>query len=234
MDNTALSLKQLLGLRDEAWVYIDEAGSVRQGKPFTVGLFITWRDEMWREIIRDIRRKLHYTASLHFHKISTKPDDRRVLVYQRIIDKLHAYPKTWYGRTVYVDRKRAQFLRRMSEVDAYDLVMTHVIEKFIPAVRDRKIHVVVSDKHRPVFDDYLPSGLEARLNQLSGKRSWGQTFDVCLRPASADDLLQLSDFLASAEWQKQHPSANPNKLQLTRQLFHGGTEQRIVRWVLTL
>ena len=234
MANTGLPLKRLLGMREEAWVYIDEAGSVRQGRPFTVGLFITWRDDMWRTIIRDIRRRLNYAASLHFHKVSTNPHDRRVLLYRRIIEKLHRYAKTWYGRTVYVDRKEARFLKRMSEVDAYDLVMTHVIEKFIPAVRDRQIHVVVSDKHRPVFDDYLPAGLQARLNDLSMKGNWGQVFDVRLQAASTDDLLQLADLLASAEWQKQHPSTNPNKLEITDRLFHGSADQRIVRWVLNL
>lgn len=213
--------------------FVDESGDILSGKPFAVGLFITWREQLWRDIVYDAKRDNGFIATLHFSQLSRNPNDPRIPVYRQILTKLGSYCYSWYGRRVYASGDMAKALKDLSNVDAYDLVMTAIVMRFIPKIYSDHITLVIADRSRPALDDYLPAGLERHLNRLSVKYQWGKTFSVRLTPARQDGLLQVADLFASTYRQLKMPSENPNKAWLASEITAGNRGERIVDWEIT-
>lgn len=86
----------------EMWAYVDESQAARATSTFVATIWFTAYKDMWQSIIRDVRNDERFGYEMHFHKISSNPNDWRFRVTNRAVGKLLQYDRSWYARSVYV------------------------------------------------------------------------------------------------------------------------------------
>ncbi len=196
------------------YVYVDESGGLRANQLFIAGAWFTWRPKFWLTTTSTLRSNLNFWREMHFHKVSRKNGDSQYEMIQALLNQLVVAQKTWYARFMYVnEEEQLARWRDYSCVDIYDFLMGHLFNRFGGHFPEKHCVIVLDEKNRPHWDNYIPVGLERYLNMHAGTRT-NTTFKVETASSSHDDLLQVSDILTAAVRQLYIPSNNPNKRKL--------------------
>lgn len=210
------------------WVFLDESGAVRSNQAFVAGFWVTEAPEVWRNIVRILRRARNTWGELHFHEISRKPDDPGFLLAKDILYWLRHMGK-WYARFIYVSEQYLQLWKAHSANRVYDFLVSQLCSRFLPHAKGRQGLLVIDEKKRPAWDIAIPYGLETLVNEIS-RRNGGPIFHVLTADSAEDDLLQVCDLLTAAMRQHFVPSGNENKEHLGRIVAHMRASARVKLW----
>jgi len=204
-------------LGDYMHIYLDESGCEKAEEPFVVGIFCTWRPELWRDIVADQKRSAGFSGRLHFHRISNSPNDNRYLATSRIFNRLLKYKKTWYARFMYVSEDKLPLWHEMfpGSRDVYDFIVKEFLSRFCNNIPDPAAMLYLEKRDR--FCDYIPTGLQEALNKYH-ELVGGPHMNAVEADPHQEILLQVSDALTSAIRQVYVPSTNVNKKRLAEML----------------
>lgn len=199
-------------------MYFDESGQLGSREVFVAGAWMTSHPTMWREIIEEQRHRHRYPYELHFADVKPLGKDKRADTIEGIFKKLLSVRKAWWCRLAIVTPANGEQLRDMPSIDAYDNVVAETMIRFGPHAKSRRATLVLDERSRPWWDNFLPVGLEAHLNQAASALN-GPRFTVVHGDSKYDDLLQLADCVVSAVRQMFVPSTNQRKKELSNMLM---------------
>ena len=196
-------------------IYLDDAGAIAASNPFVIGMFFTWRGDMWRGIVRDRRTSFGYPCEMHFAKISRNESDRRYRFIRLVFELLARYDKTWYFRAMHVPQHKLSVWKRdhRSVRETFDYIVDQATERFLRGVPERSANLVIDSHSRTRDDSYIPAGLQAYLNTIAPIYN-APTVTVRMADSRDEQLLQVADCLTGALRQTFYPSGNHNKLDL--------------------
>ncbi|WP_041570786.1 DUF3800 domain-containing protein [Candidatus Desulforudis audaxviator] len=188
------------------YVFVDESGCLRANQAFLAGAWFTWMPVFWLNVARRLRHDSRFWRELHFHKVSRQQNDRQYEMIQALLALLAKYRKTWYARLLYVsEADQLAGWRDCSCVDIYDNLMSRLFGRFGGHFPERRCVIVLDEKNRPHWDNYIPVGLQAFLNRSVGVKT-DTEFEIVTASSETNDLLQISDIVTSAMRQLVVPS----------------------------
>lgn len=213
-------------------IYTDDSGLIAQASgDFFFGMFFTRHEQMWRGIVKRKKKEVGLSRALHFHKISSKIDDRNFMQIKSIFEALAHYSASWYFRGIHMSRDRLEVGNQvMSSGQLYDAIQRIVARRFLTGVTDKNILLVVEERNRPKGDTYIPLGLARYLDYFQRKQGREQRIEVVARRNSEDDLLQVADCLTAAIRVMYEGTSNPNKNTLSEMLTKPPLKDRISIW----
>lgn len=196
-------------------IYLDDAGAIAASNPFVIGMFFTWRGDMWRGIVRDRRTSFGYPCEMHFAKISRNESDRRYRFIRLVFELLARYDKTWYFRAMHVPQHKLSIWKQEhgSVREVFDYIVDQATERFLRGVPERCARLVIDSHSRARGDSYIPTGLQTYLNIIAPIYN-APSVSVRMADSRDEPLLQIADCLTGALRQTFYPSENPNKLAL--------------------
>lgn len=210
------------------YIYVDESGCLRANQLFVAGAWFTWVPDMWLKTIQDIRERQGFWREMHFHKISNNENDHRCQMIRDLLIHLCKYPKTWYFRMIFVsEEEQLNRWKNYCSTDIYDNLMSMFFDRFGGYFPEHCTEIILDEKNRPVWDDYIPTGIEEFLNSNVGVKT-NTKFFIKTGNSADNDLLQVGDVLTAAIRQLYVPSENRNKKDLANALLQAG--KRIKIW----
>ncbi|RJX19843.1 MAG: DUF3800 domain-containing protein [Ammonifex sp.] len=210
------------------WVFVDESGCLRANQLFVAGAWFTWKPRFWMNHVHALRQKLGFYREMHFHKVSRRSNDPQYEMIQALFALLAQHSKTWYARILHISSShQIEAWRNLSSVDIYDNLMSIFFDRFGGHYPEEYSVVVLDEKNRPWWDDYIPNGLQGYLNNNVGLRT-NTVFRIKTADSSQHDLLQISDVITAGVRQLLVPSENPNKRILAGTLLQA--IDRIKTW----
>lgn len=215
-------------------IYTDDAGVGRAGtEGFIMGMWLTWRPLYWRSLIRELRNQHRYPYRLHFSKIGTKWEDGRYRFCYSLLRTLAKYTRTWYYRGFYVAPEHYPFwqVQHPDSQAVYDWALRETAGRFLNGIPENDIRLVVEQRNRPPGDTFIPTGLEALLNNRRHFGAKQKSITVDVSKPEEDDLLQVADFLTSAVRCRYIPGTNKCKYRFAdASVWHEPIASRMAVW----
>jgi hypothetical protein len=213
---------------DVMQIFLDESGAIRDNGPFLAGLWFTWKSDLWRAKVEEVRRMYGFFYEWHFHKITGI--DLRYMSMGSLLHQLDEYNKTWYYRGIYVSDTSYKAWRKehYTTQGIYDFIVETVATRFLHSFPEKSANLIIDKKNRPKNDLYLPQGLEEHLNELHENKDW-PLISISMADSKEEPLLQVVDCITAAIRQWYFPAKN-NEQKTMLALLAKRLKNRISIW----